>query len=220
MDSVVSQLDRVIMGLLEEREALYALGPGEARPQGRQGAARIFSEPFLQAGSIRAQAYHPFLEGYAVGFEAEREPVIYLGQESKLDTFLSPPDHHFVFALSVAEPNHTGWITLEREVGTFNAESALSVNLAMKMSAEMAADMRLELHVPVDGGDKVLVNLKKFSLQGGGQYETVTVSSTVDFREHGLPESVKEVEPKLVLFFPPDKVGTYRLAYQTFLASA
>ena len=220
MKNTIKYLDATIINLLQERERLLgAITQGDLE-QEIHGTSRLFTTPFAVNKSMPVHAYEEFIPGYCVGYEADKIPAISVRQENKANTLLSPPDHHFTFNVAVTDHAQSRWITLERDIGSYNKHDKLMLNISVKAKATMQGVLHLSLALPVEGNEPVQIPVDTVTLKGTEDYTSMIVSKEVDLSAYDVASDESKVSPRLTLFFPVNTNALYTLSLFTVLVAS
>lgn len=148
----LAKVDQAILALIAERERLadLILLP-EIEIADRHNFIAPFALPLGAQADQPVTAFRQFLPGVWVGFEAGSGASVTVRQTEKPDPFVSPPDHHFLFEVTVVDPGTTRWLTVESHAGRIAVAENYTAAAFLKVRANRAATLRFEIGIPRKG---------------------------------------------------------------------
>jgi hypothetical protein len=213
----IARLDQVIMSLLAERERLleYSLPP-EMETSGRRSFLDPFSLPFAVDNPVVVKPYQKLTTGLWIGFEAASTASVSVRQTAKTDPFVSPPDHHFLLQIDVADCGDSKWLTLEMEVGRLPFSQDYVVTVAFKGRASTSDSIAFELSVPRRGGSDVRIPLGSIELDTSFRFASLSARVARDtFADVDRSKSLR-----LIGFLPTRAGYALEIAFLRTLLSA
>lgn len=218
MNNSIKCLDEVIIDLFKQRERLLSIDPEQDEQSKTIDSSELFTTQITTA-SLFPKAYEPFSNQFSMGYQKNDATRISIQQTHKMDNLLSPPDHHYLFEVTVIEPGHTDWITLEQSFKDILIRPELNINITMKLASMEACNIQIALLFQHDGSEHKTIPLDQINTRDQGQFTPISISKKIDFSQFSIPDKVDRLSPRICIFFPPNTASKYTLAYWHTLIS-